>query len=229
MSKVFELCILDRYRHFLKSSDNQFGFKKGLSCSHAVYTIRNVVDSYVNGGSAVNLCALDLTKAFDKMNHFGLFIKLMDRLIPTNLLKVLEHWFSVCYTCVRWNGITSDFFKLKCGIRQGGVLSPHLFAVFIDDIIKTVGKRNIGCKSYQLCASIFLYADDILLMAPSVQCLQKLINIVENDLAYLDMAINTAKSFCLRIGPRFDSPCANMTDSEGNKICWTDNCRYLGV
>ena len=65
----------------MNSSLNQFGFKKGSSCGHAIHTVRKVVDYYVNGGSTVNVCLLDLSKAFDKMNHSALFIKLMDRLI----------------------------------------------------------------------------------------------------------------------------------------------------
>ena len=55
MSKVFEHCILDRYGGFLISSDNQFGFKKKSSCAHAIYTLRSVVDYYVNNGSTVNM------------------------------------------------------------------------------------------------------------------------------------------------------------------------------
>ena len=80
ISKVFEHCILDRYGGFLLSSDNQFGFKKS-SCTNAIYTLRSVVGYYVNNGSTVNTCALDISKAFDKMNHHGLFLKLVQKQI----------------------------------------------------------------------------------------------------------------------------------------------------
>ena len=69
LSKVLEHCILDRYQSFFDTSSNQFGFKKSSGCSHAIYTLRCVVDSYTAGGSTVNLCAIDLSKVFDKMNH----------------------------------------------------------------------------------------------------------------------------------------------------------------
>jgi len=77
LSKVFEYCILEKFQSVFATEDNQFGFRKNLSCSHAIYTVRNVVDRYVNGGNTVNLCAIDLTKAFDKVNHHALHIKLM--------------------------------------------------------------------------------------------------------------------------------------------------------
>jgi len=146
ISKVFESCILNRYSGFLVTSDNQFGFKKGLGCSHAIYSVRCVVGHYTRNGSTVNLCALDLKKAFDKMNHHGLYMKLMDRFIPNNLLTVLEYWYGLCTTCVRWGNVFSTFFQLKCGVRQGGVLSPYLFACYIDDIVETLQRSGHGCN-----------------------------------------------------------------------------------
>jgi len=67
--------------------------------------------------TAVNIYALDRSKTFDKMNHHGLFIKLMDINIPINLLMVFEHWFSVGVTCVKWGSIMSRFVGLLSGIR----------------------------------------------------------------------------------------------------------------
>jgi len=48
-----------------------------MGCSHAIYTVKNIVGKFVSNGSTVNLCAIDLTKAFHKVNHHGLFLKLM--------------------------------------------------------------------------------------------------------------------------------------------------------
>ena len=93
ISKVFEHCILHRYRDFFKTSDNQFGFKQGSSCAHAIYSLNCVVDYYVNYGSMINICALNLSKAFDKMSHYGLFIKLMERRIPDMLLYVIVEFY----------------------------------------------------------------------------------------------------------------------------------------
>ena len=83
LSKAFEYCILGKFRSVFATEDNQFGFKKNLSCSHAIYKVRNVADRYVNGGNIVNLCAI--------VNHHALYIKLMKRNIPVQLLEVLEN------------------------------------------------------------------------------------------------------------------------------------------
>ena len=69
LCKVLEYCLLDRFDNVFKTCDTQFGFKKSLSCNHAVYTVRRIVESSVRNGSTVNLCAIDLSKAFDKFTR----------------------------------------------------------------------------------------------------------------------------------------------------------------
>ena len=65
LSEVFEHCIISRYRQFLVTSDNQFGFKKSVGCSHAIYTVRCVADNYIKSGTTVNWWAIDISKAFE--------------------------------------------------------------------------------------------------------------------------------------------------------------------
>ena len=73
-SEIFlKKCILNRFAVFFQTHDSQFGFKKGMGCSHTIYSVKAVVDYYTNRGTTVNLCALDLKKAFDKMDHCGLY------------------------------------------------------------------------------------------------------------------------------------------------------------
>jgi len=107
----------------------------------------------------------------------------------------------------------SYFYKLKTGVRQGGVLSPFLFSIFIDDLVKYINKANIGCRIGASCTAIFLYTDDVILLAPSVQALQSLVDICASELEFLDMAINVGKSACMRFGPRFKNACADIVVS----------------
>ena len=113
-----------------------------MGCAHTIYSVECIVDHYVSIGSTVNLCALDLMKAFDKMKHHRLFKKLMDRSLPVSFLNTGS---IMCPTCIYRDNATSQFIKLECGIRHRGVLFPYLFVVYIDDVIIKLQKLNIGC------------------------------------------------------------------------------------
>jgi len=77
--------------------------------------------------------------------------------------------------------------------------------------------------------SILLYADDILLVAPSVASLQHILSICEAELDWLDMRITPKKSSCIRFGARFGVECNNISTSDDSKLPWSDNFRYLCV
>ena len=98
----------------------------------------------------------------------------MQRNCPVELLELLENWINNCSSCVKWRDVYSDFFKVSFGVRQGSVLSPFLFALYVNDI---VNDRN--CTS---SAEIILYADDILLISSSVSKLQEVLNRCEQAL-----------------------------------------------
>ena len=77
-------------------------------------------------------------------NYFDLlFIKLMKRRIPDNLLLLLESWFAIGMTCVKWHNVWSIWFRLSCGIRQGRVLFPYLFAIYIDSLVEKVQTSDV--------------------------------------------------------------------------------------
>jgi len=124
-----------------------FDLKKG--CSHVIRVVRSAVDTIIKGGNTANLCAIDLSKAFDGVNHHALFFKLMKRLIPNELLALLECWLSTCYSCVKWDDTWSQLFTVNFGVRQGSVLSPILFAVYVDDLA-------ICVHSHVVCILVFM-------------------------------------------------------------------------
>jgi len=202
LSKVFEYCFLDRFSSYLETSHNQFGFKKGVGCSHAIYSVRNIADGLIHAKSTVNVCALDLSKAFDKVNHHALFIKLMKRNIPIHLLKILENMFVGCLRWVKWNNVLSYIFQLNFGVKQKSVLSPALFAVYLDNL-----SNLFILERHKL---IILYADDILIIAPSITGLERMLHACEQVFHWLDMAVNFKKSCGMRIGPRCDINCAKI-------------------
>ena len=73
-----------------------------------------------------------------------------------------------------------------------------------------------------------MYADDLILLSPSISELQRMVNICCTELCNIDLAINSTKSACLRIGPRWCSNCCHIYTPSG-QICWIQDIVYLGV
>jgi len=106
-----------------------------------------------------------------------------------------------------------------------------LFALYIDSVVKKVSESNIGCYMKCIYISILLYADDILLVAPSVTYLHRFNSFCtcEQEIAWLDMPLNIKKSACMRVGGRFKAKCANTVTREGRELSWVNNIRYFGI
>ena len=122
--------------------------------------LKNVVKYYTDNGSHVFACFIDFSKAFDKVNYWKLFNKLLDDNIAVDLVTLLAYWYSHQQMCVRWKKVLSEPFLLGNGTRQGGVLSPCLFSRYIREIIAGVISSNVGCNIGGKFINILAYADD---------------------------------------------------------------------
>ena len=101
MSKLFEMVLLLQFKDQLSCDPLQFGFKSKSSCSHVIFAFKTIVDHYIKNGSTVSVCALDISKAFDHVDHYKLFNVLMDRSLSEEFIGLLYDWFGKCFVCVR--------------------------------------------------------------------------------------------------------------------------------
>jgi exonuclease III len=228
ISKVFEHALLKFAGSFLTSEKTQIGFKKSHGCTHAIYIVRKTIEYFSLNSSTVNVCALDISKAFDKVNHVKLFLKLMDRNIPVKFILLLQCWYSKSAISVRWGSAMSDFVVLSAGVRQGGVLSPALFGIFVDGLLTKLRKSGLGCHIKGLCLNSIMYADDLILLSISVTQMQQMIDLCSNMLDDCDLQLNNDKSVCLRIGPRHNFNDINL-QINGIPVAMKSEIRYLGI
>ena len=75
---------------------------------------------------------------------------------------------------MRWGDNYSEWFRILAGVRQGGILSPDFYCIYINDMVHSLSKLNVGCHVRDMCISTLMYADDMTLISPSIKGLQKL-------------------------------------------------------
>src|SRR5664279_3810981 len=88
------------------------------------------------------------------------------------IVTLLAFWYSNQEICVRWQNTMSNSFTVGNGIRQGGVLSPMLFARYIRDLVQGISTTGTGCNIGGVFYNILAYADDMVLLAPTWAALQ---------------------------------------------------------
>ena len=125
-SNFFELCLSVILENYLFTHDQQFGFKSKHSTDFCIYTVKSVSKYYTQHHSPVYTLILDASKAFDKINHFKLFQKILDCKTPIVIVRILLFWYSKQTVCVKWGRCISDYFSISNGVRQGGILSPKI-------------------------------------------------------------------------------------------------------
>ena len=228
ISQLFEYALFNKFRNYLVSDDLQFGFKKSHSASHAIFVLKSCVDYYTSHGSNVYVSFLDCSKAFDTISHFGIYIKLMERKVPLCFLKLIIYLYSNLKSRCMWRGSASEYFDVPSGMKQGGIISPRIFSIYMDDLVVRLRERGIGCHYINLFIAAILYADDICLMAPSRGAMQDMINICQEYCKEYCLSFNVNKSKILLFGNFKGSEIADIV-IDGKTVDVVDEWKYLGV
>jgi hypothetical protein len=151
--------------------------------------------------------------------------------VPLPIVNIILCWYGKLFVRIRWNSSLSYMFQVKSGVRQGSIISPALFNLFVNVIISSLRSHDIGCHIDGTYLGIFMYADDIILLCPSVKGLQSMIHCCLSVCNDLRLSINFSKSHCIAFG-RVKKSVANLTPIEVDGtscISWVDSISYLGV
>jgi len=121
ISKLFESVLLFKFSNFMCTDDLQFGFKRGLGCSNAIFALHQCVEYFNDRSSNVHIASLDASKAFDRINHYKLFTTLTRAGLPKFFVDTIVNWYTKVSVIVRWNGCNSLSLAVLSGVRQGGI------------------------------------------------------------------------------------------------------------
>jgi len=131
--------------------------------------MKETLSYYAANKGTVYCTQLDATKAFDRVNYCKLFRCLVNRKLPSVVLRLLVFMYTNHNTRVVWNGVQSRWFRVMNGVKQGGVLSPILFCVYL---LKSLAEANVGCYIGSSFVGVLAYADDLVVLAPTATAMR---------------------------------------------------------
>ena len=183
ISKVLEFLVLDRLESVFVSAGlphiNQSAYRRAVSCADAIFATQEVVARYLRGGSRVYMCLYDLQKAFDSVEYPVLLEKLYNAGVNGKMWRLLRNWYTGGSCQVKLDGKLSHSFEVERGVRQGSVLSPALFLLVMDPLLKQLQISGLGLSVNRFYAGGFLHADDIRTLATSEDSLQRQVGLVK--------------------------------------------------
>ena len=226
ISKIFDVIILNRYSNMLATSDMQYAFKDKHSTVMCTLVLKEVVRYYSNHSTDVFSCFVDATKAFDRVRYDKLFTLLIDRGLPPIVLRALLDLYERQQLCTRWRGHKSEMFSTTNGIRQGGVISPVLFCVYIDELLLRLERQGIGCCIGKHFYGAIAYADDLTLLSPTISGLNDMLKTCEIFSAEYGVKYNPTKSVCMVFSKKkYDIQGVVLN---GDVLKWVDHAKHLG-
>lgn len=196
VAKIFCSLLLRRLEHFVDEnnilSESQSGFRKGYSVIDNVFVLSNIVNIKLSHpGNKIYCFFIDLKSAFDRVDHSLLFVKLYDLGVSEKFMRTLKCFYSHATSMIRDSHGVSDFFRVSSGVRQGCVLSPLLFSLFVNDLPTVLeGGVRIGNERIK----ILMYADDMVLIADNPVALQWNINLLDGYCSRWNLSLNLGKS-----------------------------------
>ena len=231
--KLYELILEEKLRKTIEPTlmEAQSGFRKGRSVQDHIFTIKQVTEKLLEHNRKAFIAFVDLEKAFDSVPRQKVWLCLKNRNVDQKLINIAQSLYKCTKNQVIYNNNVSEEFITREGLRQGGVMSPLLFSIYMDDIMKKCHKLTKHLfVGYKHLAPVYLaecaFADDIIIAAGNEQDLQKNLTIWNNELKAQGMTMNTQKTKVMAISR---VPQLLNIEIEGKLIEQVQNYVYLGV
>lgn len=224
ISKMWERIILRRLQKKMVADDvevrdEQGAYRKGMGPEFWVWRLHEEMRKR----KKFVVVLIDLVKAFDRVWRQAVVWKLKMMGASGAEWRAVAGLYKQLYGAVKIDGWTSKFVNLAAGIKQGGVISPWLFVVFINDLVEELVK--VGCGSYDECRDIvtLLFADDVALVESSIERAQKLVDVIARWADRWGMGLAAPKCLVITNIPVGEIRVGETTFKR------VKNARYLGV
>ena len=187
----------------LPDVQNPDEFRKGRGTRDQIANIRWIIKKAREFQKNIYFCFIDYTKAFACVDHNKLWKMLQEMRISDHLTCLLRNMCGGQEATVRTRHGTTDLFQIKKGVCQGCILSPSLFNLFAEYIIRNAGldEAQVGIKIAGRNINNLRYADDTTLMAESEEEQKSLLMRVKEESEKVGLKLNIQKTKIMASGP----------------------------
>ena len=228
ISNIYEKYMLYQIMKTHVEPKQQYGFRENSSCNHAIFTMKETIAHYNKKNKPVFACLIDASKAFDKINREILFMKLKTILIKPLWLS-LRSYYKNSISYVSLNGEDGEMFKTTIGSKQGSPLSPKLFSIYVEGLIKELEESGIVCTINENDTGVVMYADDLTIMCDSEIKLNKALGICERYGFINEIKYNPKKTCYIVFGTKNQREKTYDIRMNDIPIDRTSQTKYLGV
>ena len=198
ISKVLAIMINERFDSYLEEEKilkkEQIGFKKKIRPADHLLVIKSLIDHYNGNGKKLYACFVDFQKAFDSVWRIGMYYKLIKCGIDPGFVQLIKNMYEKTTQRLKFeNKISRKFFTHK-GVKQGCILSPKLFNIFINDIPDIFDKTCCPAKLGDIEINCLMYADDLILLSESESGLQNCLKKLEEYTKRWNLKVNLKKT-----------------------------------
>lgn len=156
-------------------------FQKDGSCEDDIFSLTLIIQNRKTIKLDTFTSFVDMAKTFDRVNREILYIKLANiGLTSGNFIESIKTLYDDCKAAINVNSDYTQYIDIKSGVKQGDIISPILFSIFINDLAFEIKQFHLGIKLQEtLEVSILLFADDIVLIAPTESNLQTMLDFLQ--------------------------------------------------
>ncbi|XP_072025104.1 uncharacterized protein [Amphiura filiformis] len=198
VSKVFNRLISKVISSFLDDNDIlteiQGGFRKDHRCEDHILTVKSITATRLAEGKNTYMAFLDFRKAFDTVWRDKLLLTAWNIGIRGRVWKILSNLYNNVQSKVKFGDIETDFFDVSDGVKQGCVLSPILFSIYINEFANILRENNIGVNVNKVNMGCLFWADDVVLLANDDFELQRMLDLAAKFSEVYRLKFNHEKS-----------------------------------
>ena len=196
--KIMSKIILNRMKKIVdkKLRKNQAGFRPNRSCADQITTLRIIIEQSQEWNCPLYINFIDYQKAFDSLDRNSLWKIMAHYGIPQKVIRLVRSMYENAGGNILHNGKLSTFFEILTGVRQGCLLSPFLFLLSIDWIMKTSTQNRENGIQWTLTKKLddLDFADDVALTSSSKKQMAEKTEIVAKTSSKIGLKINVSKT-----------------------------------